>query len=306
MKILTPGLKKLKQFSVNNASTHLWLLKDSDSSVKFRAWYLNTSLSIEDSLKVFVKDQLKNITDSRNYSHISQNDETSCLTLPSSNTDFEFLKKLVDRPEPDHTIKENKTLIGTKGYVAKFTHGEKILYAVRRTPSSWKTTYKKNFINVIFENGELSAAEDNNFSIERSFDFYVLDGNIFVTNKSGFESILKYKSGYMDAFSLLQEEPVFTKLFLDIAPLKHYVGENTNYLRRMSVVGEKAIYDAPNFIPILKRVNSNRKWGLTFSGDQILLSSANVKEVITILLDHRLISEITQNMYDVQDANEIL
>ena len=78
-------------------------------------------------------------------------------------------------------------------------------------------------------------------------------------------------------------------------------------LRRMALVEQKNIYSRPNFISNLKSVNSARNWGLNFESDsnRIVPCEATVKTIIQVLLDHRLLSEITANTYDVPDAKQV-
>ncbi|MBF4355114.1 Kiwa anti-phage protein KwaB-like domain-containing protein, partial [Vibrio anguillarum] len=79
-------------------------------------------------------------------------------------------------------------LVGAKGYVVKFIKDGVVVYAVKRSTSTWKTSYPKKFVNMVFKNGELKGVENNAFSIEKNFDFYVINDTAFIANKKGFES----------------------------------------------------------------------------------------------------------------------
>lgn len=41
----------------------------------------------------------------------------------------------------------------------------------------------EKFVNMVFKNGELKGVENNAFSIEKNFDFYVINDTAFIANK---------------------------------------------------------------------------------------------------------------------------
>jgi hypothetical protein len=175
---------------------------------------------------------------------------------------------------------------------------------VKRSTTSWKTSYPRKYINMVFSNGELSGVEDDSFSIEKNFDFYVINNVAFIANKRGFESSMKYREAFTQAFTQLQENPSFSNLFSDLEPIVEYVGTNSMQLRRMGVVDEKEIFTSPNFITNLMTVNTARGWGLNFDAENktIIPCAETTSTILQVLLDHRLMSEITANIYDVPDA----
>ncbi|MBE9173299.1 DUF4868 domain-containing protein [Cyanobium sp. LEGE 06143] len=304
---MSVNFQSLKSFDFENSNPLLWIFKDSTTTSRFRTFYVQTEGELNTKLKEFVKNEIDRITEHSPYRYISQNNENSCLTLNPSSTDFNSLKVLVDRLESEHRISDSKDIKGAKGYVVKFTLSGQTVYAVKRSTSSWKTSYPKNYINMIFSNGELSAVENHSFSIQKSFDFYVFGNTAFIANKRGFESAMKYREGYIQAFSQLQQSPSFSALFSDLSPIVEYVGSNSIQLRRMAVIADRGIYNRPNFIQTLQRVNNIRRWGINFdnSNNTIVPCSQTVKDIMQVLLDHRLMSEITDNIYDVPDATEI-
>lgn len=304
---MTADFQSLKAFDFSNSTTHLWIFKDSDAAARFRSFYVQTEGDLNIQLKGFVEAEITRITEHAPYTHISQTNENSCLSIDHASTDFPHLKILVDRLEGEHRITDSKDLKGAKGYVVKFISNGTTVYAVKRSTSTWKTSYPKKYINMIFSNGELSGVEDNNFSIEKNFDFYIINNTAFIANKRGFESSIQHKAAYAQVFTRLQQAPVFSGLFSDIIPIIEYVGTNSIQLRRMAVIEEKGIYSRPNFIPTLQRVNISRNWGINFdpANNTIIPCENTASVIINVLLDHRLMSEITDNTYDVPDATQI-
>ncbi|WP_305814985.1 DUF4868 domain-containing protein [Photobacterium leiognathi] len=295
----------LKEFDFTNADTYLWVFKESKSATKFRTKYVQTENELNKDLKRFICNEVNRITEHSPYTYISQTNENSCLTIPFDSTDFTLLKLQIDLPEVDHRVKDISELVGAKGYVVKFMKDDTVVYAVKKSTSTWKTSYPKKFVNMVFKNGELKGVENNAFSIEKNFDFYVINNTAFIANKKGFESSMKHKEEYIKAFDTLKENPGFSSLFSDLTSVVEYVGSNSIQLRRMAVIEEKGIYKQENFINNMITVNKKRKWGINFDNDKIIPCNNTVKVILQVLLDHRLISEITDHIYDVPDAKQV-
>ena len=297
----------LKTFDFTRSTPYLWIFKDSKTAARFRSFYVQTDHGVNNELKRFVTKEINRITEHSPYTYISQTNENSCLTINHQDTDFSQLKVLVDRLENENRIIDVNDLTGAKGYVVKFTLNGNTVYAVKRSTSSWKTSYTNKFINMMFNNGELSGIENNGFTIEKNFDFYVINNTLFVANKGGFESVMQYRDAYSEAFAQLQQKPEFSALFSDIMPIVEYVGTNAIQLRRMAVIEHKAIYLKPTFMARLQQVNELRNWGINFDpiSNTIIPCGNTAATILNVLLDHRLMSEITENTYDVPDATKV-
>lgn len=297
----------LKTFDFANSSVHLWVFKRSSTPAKYKAVHVPIDENLGAQLTAFIRSEIGRISEFSPYSYLSQTNENSCLGATATDTDFSLLKNQVDQPEPEHLVRGIRDLKGAEGYVVKFSNGGSTVYAVKRSTTSWKTAYPKKFINMVFANGELSAVEDNAFSIEKNFDFYCMGQSLFIANKRGFESALSYKTAYTSAFASLQSAPTFTALFTDMQPIIQYVGSNSIQLRRMAAIEQKGLYSQTNFIAKLMAVNSQRNWGINFdpANGRIIPCSQTAKVILQVLLDHRLVSEVTDNTYDVPDAVQV-
>jgi Domain of unknown function (DUF4868) len=298
---------ELRAFDFAQATTHMWVFKKSTTARKYMAHYVPTDEALTNMLKALIQTEMARITEFSPYSYLSQTNENSCLSTPQQDTDFQFLKAQVDRPEPECHAQGIKDLKGAEGYLVKFSNNGETVYAVKRSTPSWKTSYPKRFINMVFSGGELAAAEDNGFSIERNFDFFCKGARIFIANKRGFESAMAYRSAYTQAFTGLQQKPSFSALFTDLQPLIAHVGNNSTQLRRMAAVEQKGLYGRPNFLENLQRVSVTRNWGINFdpATNKIIACDQTARTILQVLLDHRLMSEVTDNIYDVPDAVQI-
>lgn len=293
-----------RSFDYDTSEVQLWVFKKSTTDAKFRAWHVRTDEQVEELFRDAIKSETSRITETIAYSHISQNNESSCLEHPLEQSEgLIALLQVVDVPEAENADAKLKQLKGAVGYLVKFRAGDSVVYAVRKTAPSWRATVRKKMINAIFANGELSVAPDESFSFDAYFDFYCFNETIFVSSKRTYESTVADKVVYQKGFEDLTVDCDFTNLFTDLEPLKRYVGKNAMHLRRMTVVQQKALYNRPGFSERLKVVSETRGWGLKFDDDgRITVCEETAKVVIQVLLDHRLLSEVTDNTYDVPDA----
>lgn len=294
----------LRGFDFDNSDVFLWVFKRSSKEAKFSAYYVRTDDELDSTLKAFARKERDRITEWAPYNYLAQPNENGCLSVGLNETNFGLLKELVDRPEVDWAVENIKQLRGTVGYLVKFVWDDQVVYAARRSPTTWKAAYKKKgVINVLFQNGELSAIQGNEFTLEPNFDMFCIDDGILIAHKGGFESVMQYRSGYVSAFAELQQQAEFSALFTDMQPLIEHVGQNSTHLRRMAVVQEKNLYGNPGFMAAVRQVSLTRQWGIQFDeNNRIIPTPETAALILKILLDQRLLSEITQIMYDVPDG----
>ncbi len=293
-----------RQFDYDNSTVQLWVFKKSSTAAKFRAWHVRTDEQVEDLFRSAIKSETSRISETVAYTHISQNNESSCLIHALEESDgLIALLQVVDVPEAENTDATLKQLKGAVGYLVKFQNGDDTVYAIRKTAPTWRPRVRNTMINAIFVNGELSVVPEETFIFDSYFDFYCLNETIFVASKKAYESTVSDKTVYKKSFDDLTVDPQFLSLFSDVEPLKRYVGQNAIQLRRMTVIQQKALYSRPNFPENLRRVNDGRNWGINFDGaGKIVVCDQTARVVMQVLLDHRLLSEVTETIYDVPDA----
>lgn len=297
----------LRDFDFANSEIHLWVFKRSTTQQRFSAFYVQTDDELDSILLGVVQGEVDRITEWANYTYLSETNENSCLAAPIAGSDFEFLKERVDRPEPECRVRSIKDLKNADGYVVKFVRNNQTVYAVKKTAKNWKASYLKTHINIIFRDGELSAAEDNGFAIEKYFDFYAFDQTLFIARKRAFESAMEHRASYAQAFVDLRQNAGFSALFTDMQPIVDYVGTNSIQLRRMARVEERSLFNRQGFLAAVQTVSARRGWGLNFHPvtNQLIPCDQTIKAIMQVLLDHRLLSEVTDLIYDVPDATQL-
>jgi hypothetical protein len=291
-------------FDYEHATVQLWVFKKSTTDAKFRAWHVRTDEKIESLFREAIINSVASTTEEIGYSPISQNNENSCLTHSLEKSEgLISLLALVDAPEAENTDAELKNLKGAAGYLVKFHYDGNTVYAIRRAAPSWRPKVRKSVINAVFKNGELSVTPEETFSFDSYFDFFCINETVFVKSKRAYESAMSEKKVYETNFEELAVDSAFTSIFSDIQPLKEYVGTNAIQLRRITVIQSKALYLRPDFPQRLQHVNNIRNFGLNFDANgKLIVCKDTAKTIMQILLDHRLLSEVTETIYDVPDA----
>jgi len=300
-------LSALHQFDIEAANLSVWTFKRSQSRAgRFRAQSVVATPDLIAELKDIATARAGRCAEVENYDLITQINEASCLFLESDETLFAQLQDVVDKPPEEHLIDSFSDLQGSLGYVVRFTHGEDVLYCVARLPGDWQVKKRRQRISLILHENRLDLAGDETFTIGKTFDFFVLHGNILVVNRANFESLLEYKQTYISSFTELQADASFQSVFSDIALLIEHVGTNTMHLRRMAVVQERAFYSNVLFMEKLRAVNHIRNWNIVFDADgKIVPSPESVKTIIQVLLNHRLHSELSGDDFDVPSTSPV-
>lgn len=298
----------LRAFDFESSQPRLWIFRPSKSAHLFKAAHVPTDDALNDTLRGFAVEQLKKVNEWSPYGHLAHPTETGCLTIPAEETNFIRLMELVSRPEERSKVESTDDLRGAKGYLVKFVLGERVVYATRRSTTAWRATPgKSHLLRVVFRNAKLTAEEDDAFSLDPLFDMFSLDNHLFITSKRGFESMMSHRVAYEAGFEQMRVDPNFAELFMDMAPIVAAVGTNATHLRRLAAISEKGIYKNPGFLQALQDVNRIRNWGLSFDPDtqQLVVMPDQLRLILTILLDQRLMSEVTHYIYDVPHADRV-
>lgn len=308
---LQQTLANFKGLGIANANITLWVFKKRPDSndpgeMKYSTHWVKVANAVNSELRTIISGYQQTYVEVEEYSLLAQNNENSFLGVDLDETSFSKLKLLVDRPPEEHQAMDEKQLNNAVGYVVRVSTPNAVLYCVKKTTANWKTKRSKTLMNLVFRQQELNIEDNPAFSLERSFDFFVLSDHVLTPNKLAFESLLSFKASYKTAFAQLQVEPTFSGLFTNMQPIITYVGSNSIHLRRMSAIQSKGLHQDLNFLVRLKQVNQQKQWNIQFHDDgRINPTEGTVKTIIQVLLDHRLYSELSLNTYDVPSSTPV-
>lgn len=301
------ALAQIRAFDVDNAALSMWTLKKSKSAQgPFRAQAVVVSDGLCAELKRIAAEAIQRREEVEDYGLLAQTNDTSCLYLPSDETLFPVIQALVDQPPDEHQADEAEDLLGSAAYLVRMEHQNDTLYCVCRLSGDWTTKERRTRVKLVFTRTELDLAEEDIFAISKHFDFFVFNQDILVVNPKSFESLLEYKTTYINSFAELKADRAFQAAFADMTALEAFVGTNTTHLRRMAVVQERGFYNNPAYMQRLIAVNEARGWNIAFDNDgKIIASEDTARSIIHVLLNHRLRSELSETDFDVPSASPV-
>lgn len=109
------------------------------------------------------------------------------------------------------------------------------------------------------------------------------------------------------AFVGLRQNQNFSNLFTKIQPQIDHVGTSSIQLGRITRIEQRALFGRPGFLNAVQTVSTRRRWGLNVDPQTWLLVPCDqtIKTIMQILLDRRLLSEVTDFIYDVPDSTQV-
>ncbi len=303
-------LETFRTFNIDDSTVVLWLFKKTPpikgSAPKYRGRWIDTNDRLDSALKSAINDERNRITEVQEYGLLAQNNEGSALIIDSLETHADLITRQTSAELPTRKIKDMKQIRNTEFYVIKLIHEDKIIYAVKKTESSWQTKRVKDAIYAFFSDSMLGLDDKPSFKISRHVDFFIVGDELLISHKKHFESILSYKEAHIEDFQRLQEDMAFQAIFSSLDPLVEFVGNNKIRLRRACAIRSKGHYRNHAFMTRLRKEYTNYSLQLEFDQHGKLIASDNTcGDIMRALLDHRLLSPFSDNLYDVPDATVV-
>lgn len=298
----------LKAFDLQAADITVWVFKRStrDGLPVFNGRWVGITEDLAAALRESVTGALEAITETIDYDILAQNNESSALTLGSDETHIALVEAQALNPTPNRKVRTLRQIANSGFYLLRFATPEGILLAARKTNPTWSTKRSSNMLRVVFSDDELDIDERPAFSLDPFFDFFVFNGEIFVSNKGRFESVLAYRAGHIEAFQELTVEAEFSAIFSDVGPITEFVGENKIQLRRAIAIREKGHYRDIGFMQNLRNQCAAMNLQIAFDENgRIIPTPETCRDIFQALLDHRLDSRLSNQLYDVQSTEPV-
>lgn len=301
------SIDDLKNFPVATAEVSLWVYKRQSpkgADPVFTGRWVKTSADLDQAMREAVEAERNRITEVTEYSLLAQPNESSALTITSVETHAGLMVAEAADQTTAKKVTRVKQIENTAFYAIKMVANGQVLYAIKKTDSSWRASRNRKLINAVFSDLELKVASDPEFSISRRVDFFVVGSNILISDKGNFESVLSYRQAHESDFKQLQQEADFTGVFTSLDALLDYIGTNKIQLRRACAIRQKAYYKNEIFMANLRENAEKFKLAIQFDVDgKIVPTAENCRDIMQALLDHRLVSGFSNNIYDVQDTS---
>ncbi|NGO54536.1 Kiwa anti-phage protein KwaB-like domain-containing protein [Allomesorhizobium camelthorni] len=305
-----PILADLRALNVEGAEVALWTVRGPRGAANavpiYSGRWVETTDGVDEALKATLSSDLERIEEVLDYGLLAQNNEASALLVQADETHLAHLLEEIVAETVLKKAVQVRHLQNAKFYVAKFIVGQQIAYGIRKTDPTWKTRKARSVRNVFFQDERLAIDDRPHFELSRTFDFIVLGGEILILNKRAFESILRHKAAQREDFQELQAEAEFHAIFVNVAPLVGYIGDNKIQLRRACAIRAKGHYRDEAFMERLRETHAEYGFALQFDDDgKIIATPETCADIMKALLDHRLRSGFSTLIYDVQDTTPV-
>ena len=304
-----PTLDDLNALDVAGAEVTLWVAKKSTPAGKpprFTARYVDTKPELDAELKSAMINEIDRITEVQEYGLLTENNENSALSISTVETHAGLIVEGTAEETPQNKADSLRKVQNSAFYVIKMVSGETVVRGVRKTDPSWRVRRVVDAITVFFSDEQLGIDPTPTLYISHQIDFLIADDLILVLNKANFESIVNYKQAHKEDFEGLLQEPEFAGVFAETEALKSYVGENKIQLRRASAIRQRGHYKNPNFMHNLRARHKEFQLNIVFdAGGKIVATPETCRDIVQALLDHRLVSGFSDNVYDVPDVKRV-
>ncbi|WP_439132686.1 Kiwa anti-phage protein KwaB-like domain-containing protein [Polaribacter sp.] len=235
-------------------------------------------------------------------------EEDLVRSIPYESTDFyKIMESIVNLNPEEDKINSLEDLIKAKSYIILLSNINGIqLAGFKSIPENWKLKKSKGLIPLLFDNNTFKNLEtDNVFSISSTVDFLYYKELLFILSKRAFEQGLNFREGMIAKANTLYEEAEDLKLFINIDILKNRVGNNQRYLRKLATIKNLGYYKDQNYLTKFKIVNDAKNWGINFVNGQIEITDETLDDVLTVLQNKRLHSELSEEDFDVESVKKL-
>jgi len=305
-------LRNLKQLNLSRASVSLAIVKEYkvDRISHYDLKYVPIEERLESRLRNIITSQIarSNTVDDYTYDCPEPEDD-QVRGIDYEETDFYRISEILRDLNPEEDIIQDvDELVKAKAYVIVLRNREGIqVVGFKTLPENWKMKYSRGLIPLLFsENSFKDLEEDNVFSISGFIDLFYFDETLFILSKREFEKGLNFREGMLNNAAELYQEIVQLNLFVNMEILTNKVGNNQRYLRKIATIRNLGHFRNPIFLQRLQQVSAMKDWNINFENGQIVFTDETLDDILTLLQNKRLHSELTDEDFDVETVKPLM
>jgi hypothetical protein len=304
-------LRNLKQLNLSRSSVSLAIVKEYkvDRVSHYDLKYVPIEGRLERRLRNIITSQIDRSNSVEDYTYDCPEPEADQVRgIDYDETDFYRISEILEELNPEEDIIQDvDELVKAKAYIIILRNREGIqVVGFKTLPENWKMKNSRGLIPLLFsENSFKDLEEDNVFSISSFIDLFYYDETLFILSKKEFEKGLNYREGMLDNATELYQEVQSLNLFANLDILTNKVGNNQRYLRKIATIRNLGHFRNPVFIQRLQQLSAAKGWNISFENGQIVFTEENLDDILTLLQNKRLHSELTDEDFDVESAKAI-
>ncbi len=305
-------LRNLKRLNLSRTSVSLAIVKEYKVNrvSHYDLKYVPIEDRLERRLRNIVINQIERSNTVEDYTYDCPEPEADQVRgIDYEETDFHAVVGILEQLNPEEDIiNDVNELVRAKAYIIILRNREGIqVVGFKTLPENWKMKYSRGLIPLLFsENSFKDLEEDNVFSISSFIDLFYYDQTLFILSKKEFERGLNFREGMLNNASELYQEVEQSGLFVNLDILTNRVGNNQRYLRKIATIRNLGYFRDPVFMERLQRVSGLKSWNINFENGQIVFTEETLDDVLTLLQNKRLHSELTDEDFDVESAKPLI
>lgn len=304
-------LKKLKSLNLSRMSTSLAIVKEykSDRVSHYDIKYVPIQERLEERLRRIVVSHINHSNTVEEYTFdCPEPEEDQVRSIDYEETDFfRILEQLVQLNPEEDIIDDIEELVRAKAYLIILRDRSGIqIVGFKTLPENWKMRHQRGLIPLLFtDNSFTDLEEDTIFSISSFIDLFYFDETVFILSKKEFERGLNFREGMIHNANELFQEFSGLQIFENLNILTEKVGNNQRYLRKMATIRNLGHFRNPLFLQRLQQLSLNKGWNINFENGQIVFTDETIEDILTLLQNKRLHSELTDEDFDVESAKRL-
>lgn len=311
MKSHSTILKNLKAVNLKDTDVSLAIVKEykRDRISHYDVKYVQINQRLENRLRNIVLNKIENSNTVEEYSFdCSEPEADQVRAINYEETDFfKIFEKLGElNPETD-IITSIEELVKAKAYIIVLRNKDGIqVVGFKTLPENWKMKREKGFIPLFYKDNRFEDLDtDTVFSISGTIDLLYFNEILFILSKREFEHGLNFREGMIAGANQMYEEVKELNLFINMDVLEKRVGNNQRYLRKIATIRNLGHYRNPVFLHRMHQISEQKGWNINFENGQIVFTDESLDDILTLLQNKRLHSEITEEDFDVESAKPL-
>lgn len=304
-------LKQLKGLDLNSLNVTLAVIKEYKRNrvSQYNVKYVPIDQKLEKRLKNIIVNHINKSNVVEEYTYDCPDpEEDQVRGIGYEETDFYRILEELNTINPEDDIIESiDELVKSKAYliILRDKNGIKVI-GYKTLPENWQMKRSKGLIPLFYHENRFEDLEQENiFSISSFIDLFYFNEYLFILSKKDFERGLNFREGMLSNASELYQEVEELNLFINLEILTRKVGDNQRYLRKIATIRNLGHYRNPQFLVRLQEISLDKGWNLQFEEHQIIITEETLDDILTLLQNKRLHSELTEEDFDVESTKPV-
>ena len=305
-------LRNLKALNLRRAEVTLALVKEykQDRVSHYTVKYVPIDEQLESRLRGIITNKIENSNTVEEYSFDCPEPEADQVrAINYEQTDFFKIFEQLETLNPEEdVIADVDELVRAKAYMIILRNRDGIqVVGFKTIPENWKMKKERGLISLLYRENRFEDLEaENVFSISGTVDLLYFNETLFILSKKEFESGLNFREGMIAGANEMYAEVEQLNLFVNMDVLTTRVGNNQRYLRKIATIKNLGHFRNPQFLQRVHELSQAKGWNIEFQNGQIVFTDETLDDILTLLQNKRLHSELTDEDFDVESVKPLL